>query len=689
MDEYRDEIAKIKEMLAEHPQGMSITEIAAQLKVNRNSVAKYMDILQIQGAVDGRKMGTSKVYYLSARMPALSVKKVCTRPLLILDKDALVTDTNRAFTDILGTTNDRIAHQPFDTLPIQIMEGGTFQQVLKAALRGSSQRVQGRMTHATGRVHAATLLFEPVVFETGKPGIAVIIDEQISRAPPGEADAAFADILAMLDDQMEFVLRYSSDGTIRFVNETYCRAAGKSKEDLMGRQFKPLVSPEDAERIRAHQSKLSRQYPVGIIEYRAVMANGEVRYQRWKDRALFGDHGELTGYQSCGIDITDLIFSQQKVQKAQETLQETIASQTEELREINRQLYTEIATREKIEQQLLATQFAMDNAADMVFWVNRNGRIQYANKRAAEMTGYTPDDMKDAQFADLFPSFSINRWDSIWEQLKGEGSITSNTMQVRKDGTQIPVEVAIRYLKYQVTEFACFFSRDISERARMEQALQQANKKLNLLTSVTRHDIQNRITVLMGYLARAKKEIRDPSILDYLERQEKAAKEIRNEVMLTRDFKDLGTEPPAWLNLREVVSNSVARISGLENIRLTADVPDIEIFADVHLERVFDRIVENAIRYGKKIREISIRTFKKDGSLIVLVEDDGIGIRPENKKMIFDLPAGDVRQAGLFIAREILSVTGIALQETGEYGKGARFEIVVPESDHRLPLIRT
>mgnify|MGYP001377389539 CR=1 FL=1 len=685
MDEYKDEIARIKELLAEHPQGMSITEIAAQVKVNRNSVAKYMDILQIQGAVDGRKMGTSKVYYLSARMPAPSVKKVCTRPLLILDKDSLVTDTNKAFTDILGTTSDRILRQPFETLPVQILEGGSALQVIKSALRGSGQRVQGKISPATGRVHSVTLLFEPIVFETGKPGIALIIDEQGSRISNGETNAAFADILAMLDDQMEYVLRYSADGTIRFANETYCHAAGKSKEDLMGRKFKPLVSPEDAERIRIHQGKLSPQYPVGVIEYRAVMANGEVRYQRWKDRALYGDHGELTGFQSCGIDITDLIFSQQKFQKAQETLQETISTQTEELRGINKQLYTEIAAREKIEQQLLATQFAMDNAADMVFWVNQNARVQYANKRAAELTGYTPDELKDSQIADLFPMFSSNRWDDIWERLKDEGSITSNTNQICKDGTPISVEIAIRYLKYQGMEFACCFSRDISERVRMEQALQQANKKLNLLTSVTRHDIQNKITVLLGYLGRTKKEIKDPVILEYLERQEKAAKEIRNQMMLTRDFKDLGAEPPLWLNLRDVVSNSLARCSGHDDVKLFADVPEMEIFADIHLERVFDRIVENSLRCGKKVREIAIHAHTREDRLIVTVEDDGTGIRPENKKAIFDLPAGDARQAGLFIAREILSVTGIVLKETGEYGKGARFEITIPEENYRFP----
>ena len=684
MDHYRDEISRIKELLTDHPQGMSITEIAAQLGVNRNSVAKYMDILQIQGAVDGRKMGTSKVYYLSGRLPAHSVQKVCTRPLLIIDKDTLIAETNKAFSDLLGTTPDRILRQPFEMLPIKILEGGTIQQVLKAAMRGTDQRVKGRITHASGRSHTATLILEPVVFDTGKPGVAFIVDDHESRSSAGDTGTAFADILGTLDDQVEYIVRYGADGTIRFVNETYCRAAGKPKEDLMGRPFKPLVSPEDAEKIRRHLGKLTVQYPVGTIEYKTVMANGEVRWQRWKDRAQFGNRGELLGYQSYGLDITELVSTRQKLDRSQETLQETINSQTEELREINRQLYTEIAAREGVEQQLLATQFAMDNAADMVFWVNQNARIQYANRHAADVLGYAPDELKDAVFTEIFPAFSTSRWDSTWEQLKKEESVTSETIQIGKDGRQIPVEIAIKHLRYHGTEFACCFSRDISERARMEQALYQANKKLNLLTSITRHDIQNKITVLLGYLSRAKKETKDTAILEYLERQEKAAKEIRDEIMLTRAFKDLGTEPPSWQNLHEIVRNSAARIRGHEKIDIADHLAGTEVFADIHFERVFDRLFDNAIRHGKNVRQIAVRTARKDRSLVIFVEDDGAGIKPENKAAIFELRNGSASGAGLFIAKEILSVTGISIRETGDFGTGARFEIHVPDQDFRM-----
>ncbi len=90
MEEYQSEILRIKELLGEHPEGMSITAISGELGINRNSIAKYMDILQIQGSVDGRKVGTSKIYYLSERLPAASIMRFCTRPLFVINQDFVI-----------------------------------------------------------------------------------------------------------------------------------------------------------------------------------------------------------------------------------------------------------------------------------------------------------------------------------------------------------------------------------------------------------------------------------------------------------------------------------------------------------------------------------------------------------------------------------------------------------------------
>lgn len=682
MEEYLEEISRIKEELEQHPEGMSITDIAGLLHMNRNSVAKYMDILQIQGSVDGRKRGTSKVYYISHRIPETTLRKVCRQPFIILDQNNLVTDHNPQFSRLTGLSPEQVLGVSFDTLPFRSLEGGSAQQIFRSALKGIEQRAHAQI-NGDGEEHPVDLFLIPLVFATGKPGVAVIVDDERAATPgTGSASNTLSEFRMLLDKQIEYAVRYSPEGVIQYVNEPYCHAIARSREELIGRAFKHLVSADDAERIRKNRSRLSMQYPAGMIEFRAIMANGEARWQQWWDHAMFDDRGQLTGYFSCGLDITDVVLVRTKLKKSQEMLEETIVTRTNEFREINRQLYEEMTRRENIEQQLLLTQFAMDNAADMVFWVNLNAGVDYANKAAVTGLGYATEGISDLTLMDIVPGPVTDTWGDIWRHLKREGTITRETVMIRKDGTRIPVEIVIRYLEYNKNEFACCFCRDISERTRMEQTLHLANKKLNVLTSLTRHDIQNKVTVLLGYLGRAQKREKDPVIIEYLERQELAAKAIRDEITITRDFKDLGSDPPDWLNIREVVAAAATRYSD-SPVSFSVKISDLFVYGDRQMERVFSRLFENAVHSKSPPRSISVFTRAEPDKIVIAVEYESQGISPENKGRIFELGGEEPDLRGLFIVREILSLTGISLEETGEYGKLTRFEIGIPPVSYR------
>jgi PAS domain S-box-containing protein len=682
MEEYQTEISRIKELLESHPDGLSITDIAGTLQINRNTVSKYMDILQIQGAADGRKVGTSKVYYISERLPVSSLRKVCSKPYFVVNQHGIIVDLNQSFCNLLNIPADQNINQSYERLPLHILDGGvSSQNIFKSVLRGAEQRTRATIRQADKNI-PLSLVMMPVVFSTGKPGVAVLIDRDENPEETRTGETVSSDILALLDDQLEYIVRQTAEGITRYANETYCRAVGKSREELVGRPFKPLVSPEDADRIRAHYASLSVQYPVGTIEFRSVMANGELRYQRWQDRARFSGRGELVAIDSCGIDITDFVVANRKLKKTQETLEESIVSRTEELREINRHLYMEIAQREKMEEQLLLTQFAMDNATDMIFWINQDARIKYANTLAAETLLYEVNDILRCSFGDIVPAYSLAAWDILWQGLKNGGGLSRETTLVKQDGTRFPAEVKLSYLEYRGKQFIYCIGRDLSEHTRMERALQESNKKLNVLTSIARHDIQNKITILLGYLGRTRKSISDPLLLGYLDRQEQAAKAIRTEINLTRDFKDLGADPPEWQNIRSVIENA-AKPYASSPLSIVTDLPDVEVYADVQLDHVFDRLFEFSHGTDNKPVQVRIYAVRGDRNLRVIVEDNGDGIPLEEKDRLFELKGDSSGRRGLFIAREILSITGIELKETGKAGTGSRFEVGIPEAYFR------
>ena len=75
---------------------------------------------------------------------------------------------------------------------------------------------------------------------------------------------------------------------------------------------------------------------------------------------------------------------------------------------------------------------------------------------------------------------------------------------------------------------------------------------------------------------------------------------------------------------------------------------------------------------------------QEDGSLILRVKDDGVGIPDGEKEKIFSYGHGKNTGFGLAFAREVLSVTGIEISEKGVFGEGASFEIDIPKKSWKL-----
>jgi signal transduction histidine kinase len=119
-------------------------------------------------------------------------------------------------------------------------------------------------------------------------------------------------------------------------------------------------------------------------------------------------------------------------------------------------------------------------------------------------------------------------------------------------------------------------------------------------------------------------------------------------------------------------------------VSLSASTAGCEIHADLLLSRVFFNLLDNSLRHGGHVTRISAGYNETPEGLLIFWEDDGAGIPKENKDRIFERGFGKNTGLGLFLAREILAVTGISIRETGEPGKGARFEIVVPQGSYRL-----
>ena len=223
---------------------------------------------------------------------------------------------------------------------------------------------------------------------------------------------------------------------------------------------------------------------------------------------------------------------------------------------------------------------------------------------------------------------------------------------------------------------------DITDNKLSQEALSQANRKLNLLNNVTRHDILNQLTALLGFLEISKQDTTDPNLLSYIMKEEMAANAIRSQILFTRDYQNIGVHSPQWHNVAETISLAMASID-LHAVFVKVHIPPLEIYADPLLEKVFYNLIENSIRHGEKVTEITIRTVERTDSLDIIIEDNGTGVPDKEKERIFRREYFKNTGFGLFLSREILAITNLTIRETGTFGKGARFVIRVPREHFR------
>ncbi len=314
----------------------------------------------------------------------------------------------------------------------------------------------------------------------------------------------------------------------------------------------------------------------------------------------------------------------------------------------------------------------------------QSGEIIDANTFILEMLGYPLEYFVGRHLWELGflkdKSFAQN----AFEKLKTDGYIRYEDLPLEtKQGTAISVEfVSNVYLVGDKRIIQCNI-RDVTERKRAENALALASRKLNLMSSITRHDIINQLTVLSGSLELSLRTVKEPERIAHINRAQKAAATIQRQIAFTKEYENLGVRTPVWQQLSVIIRSAASQMA---TNTITFEIPDdrLEIYADPLLIKVFYNLFENTRLHGDSVTHISISHHPSSTGLIITVADDGIGISPEVKQHLFERGFGKNTGLGLYFSREILSITGISISETGIPGKGARFEIAVPEGAFRF-----
>ena len=216
-----------------------------------------------------------------------------------------------------------------------------------------------------------------------------------------------------------------------------------------------------------------------------------------------------------------------------------------------------------------------------------------------------------------------------------------------------------------------------------QEAYHQANKKLSLMSSITRHDILNQLTALQGCVQLMSEGLTDPKYKKLIELAERAGNTIFHQISFTKEYQDIGIKSPKWQYVGDTI-NHASQSLGFARIVKDPLIDQLEVFVDPLFERVVYTLIENTQRHGMNATEVRFSCKTTDSRLVILYEDNGIGISNEDKERLFEQGFGKHTGFGLFLSCEILAITGITIREIGEPGKGVRFEITVPNGAYRF-----
>jgi len=467
----------------------------------------------------------------------------------------------------------------------------------------------------------------------------------------------------------------SKDGHWIEVNGKLCSILGYSREELLGLRWQDVTVPED----RHRQMAVYHEILEGACDGYTI----QKRYIR-RD-------GSLINVETSAMCVRD------------------VAGQVDYFVAV----IEDITERKRAEDALQFTQFAVDHAAEGMFWIRRDGRFYRVNDAGCRMFGYPREDVLQMSVADVLPLYSRERWETVWQSLRETDTVVRESMARSRDGREFPIEAIINRLAFKGEEFVFVFTRDISERkqaekerAELAEQLRQAQKmeSIGRLAGGVAHDFNNFLSPIIGYAdlvlgqmaPREKYYDEVKQILDAAERCSTLTRQLlvfsRKQVLHVRT-----------LDMNEVIrgfEKMLRRLIG-EDVELVTRLEDdlLPVKADPsQLEQVLMNLAVNSRDAMPQGGQLTIETAMVEldalfarthrgvepGTYVMFsVSDTGVGMPPEVMERIFE-PFFTTKERGKGTGLGLATIYGIVQQHGGsiwvysEPGCGTVFKIYLP-----------
>ncbi|WP_425438851.1 PAS domain-containing sensor histidine kinase [Pseudomonas graminis] len=355
----------------------------------------------------------------------------------------------------------------------------------------------------------------------------------------------------------------------------------------------------------------------------------------------------------------------------------------------------DIARRLAGEEALRLAQFSIDQSTVGILWVNWDSHVRYANQAAEDMLGYAPGGVVDRPLIDFEPGLNMDRWLNLWKTARSseEGPQNYESNCVRADGSNLPADVSLSFLRFRDAEYLVVFINDVTERRRSLAALQESEARLQVLAEQLRELSAHLETVREEEKARIAREVHDelgqmltvlkletsmcelayadldPGLRDRLNSMKRLIAQL---FQLVRDVATALRPPILDAGIASAIEWQARRFEARTHIPCLVQVPEnlpsLPDATAIGLFRILQESLTNVMRHAEA-HTVELSLTLSDGVLCMRIADDGKG---------FDLRAERPASFGLVGMRERVLIMGGQLHLDTLPGEGTTLRIHIP-----------
>ena len=356
-----------------------------------------------------------------------------------------------------------------------------------------------------------------------------------------------------------------------------------------------------------------------------------------------------------------------------------------------RGLFRDITESKKISEKVNFQARLLNAVGQAIVATDVNGDIIYWNDAAEQLYGWSAAEVLGRSIVDVTPAeASKEQAVKILDKLNAGESWSGEFDAKRRDGTPFPAIVTDTPITNDKGKIIGVIgvSTDISEQKWMQEVFNDAigkvaelNEKLQVVGSLGRHDIRNKLAAVNGRIFLLKKRLSgNAECLLQLQEMELAAKQMLRILEFERVYEQVGVEELVYVDVEKYLGEAVSLFSDLNGAELVNECSGLTVLADSLLRQIFYNLLDNSLKYGEKLGKIRVH-YKEEGDQLKLIyEDDGVGIPEDVKSNLFQEGFGKGTGYGLYLMKRICAAYGWAIQETGKFGQGVQFVVTIPKS---------